>query len=141
MEKKLFNIIGGYDENVRSGQHSEMALRLVQVLEEKKIDIINIFKPLVKVHVHKGEKIRSNHQALYDGTLYTLKKHRYHFEQNPKVYRDYLSIAALGAFKTGRIKEAQTLFLKAWKVQPGSIKSLLRYLLSRFPYLGKKIWI
>lgn len=140
LEKNLFNIIGGYDENVKSGQHSEMALRLVQVLNKKDIDIVNIFKPLIKVHVHKGEKIRNNSEALYLGTIYTLQKHSALFEQFPDVYKDYLSIAALGAFKTNRVKESQSLFLKAWKVKPKSIKSLFRYILSLSPVLGSKVW-
>ena len=140
LDKNLFNQIGGYDENVQSGQHSEMALRLVQVLDKNDIDIVNIFEPLIKVHVHRDEKIRNNHRALYEGTIYTLNKHRKLFESHKNVYKDYLSIAALGAFKINKKKEAQALFLKAWKIHPTSIKSLLRYFISLFPSIGNKIW-
>lgn len=140
LKKELFQEIGGYDENVQSGQHSELALRLIPLLSARDIDIVNIFKPLIKVHVHKGEKIRKNNLALYKGTLYTLEKHQKLFENHPAIYRNYLGIAALGAFRLNKIKKSQTLFYKAWKVNPLSVKAFGRVLLSRFPSIGMMVW-
>lgn len=140
LKKELFQEIGGYDENVKSGQHSELALRLIPLLSAKQIQIVNLYKPLIKVHVHKEEKIRKDDLALYEGTLYTLEKHRILFENHPKIYKNYLGIAALGAFRMEKYEESQNLFYKAWRLEPLSIKPFMRVLISMVPIIGKKLW-
>ncbi len=140
LRKELFTHIGGYDVNLRSGQNSEMALRLVKVLDEKKIEICSIFEPLLKVHIHKGQKIRNDHDAIIDGTLYTLEKHLDLFKNNPAIFSNYLSIAAVSAIRSDKIKLAQDLFFKAWMLQPKRLKSILRWMISLIPVINKNFW-
>lgn len=140
LQKELFEEVGGYDEKVRSGQHSELAIRLVEYMDKHRIGIRNIFIPLIKVHVHKGAKIRNDDRAIYDGTVYTLEKHRHLFEANKKLYIDYLKVGAVSAYRLGEISEAQVLFFKAWRLNMLKIKSFGQLLISFIPILGTKVW-
>lgn len=140
LQRDLFINIGGYDEKVMAGQHSEMALRLFDVLEKEDIIINNLYIPLIKVHVHKEAKIRTNDKALYDGTMYVLGKHHKRFLNNLDVYSNYLGVAALSSIKLGNTSTATNLFLISWLLKPLNFKKLLRYVISKSPFLWKLIW-
>ncbi len=141
LKTEYFINIGGYDEKVRSGQHTELAIRLFNLLDDKNIIINNIFKPLIKVHVHKEAKIRNDDKAIYEGMVYTLRKHETLFKKNNSLYINYLRVGAVSAFRIGKIKEAQKMFLEAWKVNPLSMKTLIQLIFSIVPFLGRRIWI
>jgi glycosyltransferase involved in cell wall biosynthesis len=140
LKKELFVKINGYDENVKAGQHSEMAIRLFDILEEENISIRNIHIPLIKVHVHNDSKIRSDDLALFDGTMYVLQKHHNRFLNNIDVYSNYLGVAALSAVKLKKYFLASRLFLISWLLKPLNLKKLLRYVISKSPMLRKVIW-
>jgi len=140
LERELFDEIGGYDDKLKSGQHSELAMRLLSVLEHRKIEIYNIYKPFIKVHVHDGAKIRRDYNAIYLGSTRTMEKHRSLFEKNSNIYYNYLSIAARCAIKTGRIEEGKALLRKAWKLKPTSLKSYARLLIGNIPVIRNKYW-
>ncbi|WP_051199739.1 glycosyltransferase family 2 protein [Christiangramia echinicola] len=140
IKKEYFQKIGGYDENVKSGQHSEMAIRLFQILDQNKIEIKNIYKPLIKVHVHQGPKIRSDHKAIFLGNSYTLNKHESLFSKHKLIYANYLSVGAHSAVKIEKYEEAKKLFYKAWKLDPFNIKRFGRLIIVQFPFMRKKFW-
>src|SRR5690606_24016760 len=101
-----------------------------------KIKKINI--PLVKIHLHDGERIRHNHKGLYSGTKRILKKHSELFSQNRKVHYNYLSVVAVNAFKTGRISEGKKFLHQAIKLNPLGIKNIIRLIILKIPFLRKK---
>lgn len=140
LKKALFDKVGGYDENVQSGQHSELAIRLFRSFSEANIKICNIFKPLIKVHIHDGEKIRGNDKAILNGTLYVLKKHEDVFKKSPSLFSNYLSVAGVSAMRINDIQKGQALFYNAWKKNPGNFKILARLIFSHLPGIRKKIW-
>lgn len=140
LNRATFLEIGGYDELVQAGQHSEMAIRLVKLLDKRNIEIKNIFKPLIRVHVHKGQKIRSDHKAVFKGSIYVLQKHQDLFKKNPKLYANYLNVAGVNGMKINEVKKSKELFLKAWLLDPMNTKNLGRYFISQIPLLRKHIW-
>ncbi len=140
LEKKLFQQVGGYDEKVRAGQHSEMALRLFKILEEQNVKIHNLSETLIKVHVHLGEKIRKDDLALYEGTKYVLTKHRLLFEKNKHQYSNYLGIAAVSAARLGKYKEARKFFHRSWILTPINLKKLFRWIISMIPFINQNFW-
>ncbi|NJW53439.1 glycosyltransferase family 2 protein [Salinimicrobium oceani] len=139
MKKYLFEQIGGYDEEVRAGQHSEMAIRLLELLENKKIKIYNLSVPLIKVHVHQDAKIRTDDEALLSGAVYVLNKHKTVFKKHKTVYANYLGVAAVSAARLGKTAKAKRLFFKAWLLNPGNVKMLGRYFISLSP-MKNKLW-
>ena len=140
IKKSLFDQVDGYDVNVKSGQNSELAIRLFDVFRNQDITIHNIFKPLIKVHVHQGPKIRSDHNAIYLGSRYTLKKHNQLFSKHKIIYADYLSVAAWSAVKIGEYQSAKELFYKAWTLDPFNFKRVGRLIIIQFPYVRNKFW-
>ena len=141
LKKALFEKVGGYDENVQSGQHSELAIRLFRAFEGINIKICNIQKPLIKVHIHKGEKIRGNDEAILNGTLYVLEKHKEVFKQSPILFSNYLAVAGVSAMRINHIRKGKSLFYRAWLKNPSNFKLLSRLIISYLPGVRKKIWL
>lgn len=140
LKKSFFDKIEGYDINLTSGQHSELAIRLFELFKERDIDIVNIFEPLIKVHVHQGPKIRSDHSAIFSGSSYTLKKHGKLFAKHPLIYANYLGVAAWSAVKLKKYDSAKALFYKSWKLDPFNLKRFGRLVIINIPVLRKIFW-
>ena len=140
MKKEYFLDIGRYDDNLKSGQHFELFMRLYPYAVKNHILISLINSPLVNIHIHSGDRIRHNNHLVYEGTIKALKKHRKQFENHPDIFFDYLSVAAVSALKLNKTKEAKNLFSEAYRLRPFYYKALLRLVLSKFNFISKKIW-
>lgn len=138
--KKYFVMSGGYDVNLRSGQHTELFLRLIKFIQEDNLIITTIDKPLVKVYLHDGLRIRHNSEALFQGSTQFIKKHNQLLIENPEKFIDYLSVAGVAAVRTKRYKEANSLFFQALIINKRIIKSYLRLIISVIPVLRDKFW-
>lgn len=138
--KHSFINAGGYDIELQSGQHTELLIRLISVWEEEGYTIETCYEPLVKIHLHKGERIRHNHLGLYQGTKRILEKHTQLFLKNPDVHHNYLSVVAVNALRTGRISEGKDFLYKAIKIKPWAVKNVLRLMIVSVPFLGSKFW-
>jgi glycosyltransferase involved in cell wall biosynthesis len=140
LKKEVFVNIGGFDPQLRSGQHTELALRLIPYLNEHRLPLANVFEYLIKVHVHEGPRIRDNYEAIYLGSTYTLMKHRQLFSKYRKNHFVYLSIAAIAAMRTKRYKASSKYFFEALKNRPFKPLSWGRFLLSFVPGLRDFVW-
>lgn len=138
--KRYFVMSGGYDVNLRSGQHTELFLRLIKFIQEDNLIITTIDKPLVKVYLHDGLRIRHNSEALFQGSTQFIKKHNQLLIENPDKFIDYLSVAGVAAVRTKRYKEANSLFFQALKINKRIIKSYVRLIISVIPVLRDKFW-
>ena len=140
LKKEWFLYAGGFDTDLPSMQHSEFFMRLIGVLEEKNIKIINIFEPLAIVHGHKGEKIRLDLDAIFIGNKLTLEKHADRFLKNKEMHFNYLSVAAVSAIKTNRIGEGKKYLIKALKIRPLHYKSYVRLIAGYTPFIRNVVW-
>lgn len=140
MKKEFFLNIGGYDTELRAGQHTDLVIRLSQMIFQKNIKLSNIFKALVIIHLHSGERIRHNYEAIYLGSSRTLVKYKELFKKHPDKHFDYLSVAGVNAMRTNRVKEGLKYFGLAQRVKPLNIKNLSRLFVGRISFLRKKIW-
>lgn len=140
MKKLYFLDAGGYDPLITSGQHTELLIRLLPVFEKNNAEIISIYEPLVIIHVHQGVRIRHDLNAIYNGSTRTLAKHKSLFLKNKDKYHDYLSVAALCAFKTNRVVEGKELLVQAWNLKPFNVRSNVRLLIGYFPIIRKRYW-
>ncbi len=140
IKKNIFQSIGGYDTRLKSGHHTDLLLRLVQFLNGTSVRIVNIMKPLVKIHVHEGMKIRFDHKAVLSGTLVLINKHEKIFAKNRGDYQDFLNVAAVNAFRAGENTLGKKLIFKAYKLNPLQIKNLLRLVAANFSFLRRKVW-
>lgn len=136
LKRDLFISILGYDIHLASGHHTDFLLRLIPFMEEKDIKIVNIMDYLVKIHVHNGNKIRSNHRSVLDGSLDILKKHKELFENNKKDYKDFLSVAGTNALILGEKSVGKKLLTKAYFLTPFNLKSFGRMIIANTPVIN-----
>lgn len=97
IDKNLFFERGGFDEELPSGQHTELSFRLANDIISKKIRVENIFRPLVKIYVHDGPRIRTSSESKFKGALRILRKHSKLLAREPMVKRDYAKIVSFHA--------------------------------------------
>lgn len=126
MKKHIFEAIGGYDPEVRSGQHTELAMRLVPHVEAHGLKISNINESLIRINIHPGARIRTNYKAKYQGSLHTYKKHYSLFQKSKNAKSRYEGIIAFCAYKLGYLSVARTYGLKSFLTRP-TLKDFLRY--------------
>ena len=138
--KEPFQKIGGYDPAIKSGQHTEMSLRLIPYLLNQGFLFEYVPLPLVKVHFHGGLSITSDYNGRYLGSTATLKKHEALFKKNKEKHFDYLSVAGVCALRTNRIKEGKKLLFKAITIKPFRGVSYFRFFISHFPWIRKRMW-
>jgi glycosyltransferase involved in cell wall biosynthesis len=125
-EKTIFTTVGGFDLKLPSGQHTELSIRMKNYLRQHEITICVIADPLVKVHIHEGNRIRNSYEAKYQGTLIAYQSEQFgNWMKFDKARSRYESIIAFNAFKTGRFREARRFSFKAFRSKP-NVKELLR---------------
>lgn len=140
MRREVFEAVGGYAENLRSGQHTELAMRLVPMARKRGWIIHNVMEPLVRVHVHPGPRIRGDPEALYEGTAYILDAHRALYRSAPREYAKTQAIAGVSALRIGRNGAARRHFLRAITADPTRAEHWARLMLSLLPPLAHRRW-
>lgn len=140
IKKCYFVESGGYDTQLRSGQHTELLIRFLPIIDKYNVEIVAIKKSLVIIHLHKGERIRNNYDGIFLGSTRTLEKHKLLFKMHPEMHFNYTSIAAVMAMRTGRNKEAKQYLLKASKIKPFRIKTYARLLMLLSPSIINKFY-
>ena len=140
LRKNIFQAIGGFDPQLRSGQHTEMSFRLIPYLALHNISIVNIMEPLIRIHLHDGPRIRYNSDAIFLGAVRILSKHRVLFEQNKPQQIVFLAMAGVSGVRTKRYAEAKRYFLKAARQDPYRPFLWLRWIVSYIPGLRDVVW-
>jgi glycosyltransferase involved in cell wall biosynthesis len=125
--KSIFLAVGGFDNDLKSGQHTEFAYRLMPYLDSHGVEIDNIFEPLIKIHIHGGERIRSNFRAKIEGVQYVLHKHKFLFDKHPITKSTYQTNLAYYYRKNGQFSKAFRYYIKAFQTYP-SLKKFFRIL-------------
>lgn len=138
--KIYFLEIGGYDIHLKSGQHTELFIRLLPILEKYYTEVITIPVPLIKIHLHQGERIRTNYESILSGTTRILEKHEQLFSKHRTELFNYNSIAAVMALRLGKGKLSRKFLRKAILVNPLSAKSFLRYAMSYSTQISNKFY-
>lgn len=140
LKKEIFQSVGGYDKNLKAGQHTNLLFQLLPILKENVEKIAFVKKALVIIHSHEGFKIRNDYNSVLQGNMSIMEKHKHLFSKNPDEYFDYLSATAVLAVKCKDYKLSQQLFLKAIKTKPHDLQSYLRFVISWFPKVRNIIW-
>lgn len=100
LRKKIFQDITGYDSKLKSGQHTELALRIAPYLKEHGLEVIPLSETLITIHIHDGERIRHNHTSVFEGTVRILEKHEKALMLDMNNYKVYLRVAIVNGIKT-----------------------------------------
>ena len=81
IRKSALDEIGGFDPKIQSAQDYDVWLRLSQ---KYKVDYVSV--PLVKYHIHGGERISTNHKARISGQERLIQKNIEYLTRNHKAY-------------------------------------------------------
>tara|TARA_B100000378_G_scaffold267849_1_gene254496 strand:- start:1477 stop:2325 length:849 start_codon:yes stop_codon:yes gene_type:complete len=127
LKKEMFNRVGGYDANLKSGQHTELSFRIIPEILDSKGLITNIEESLIKIHIHLGERIRGNAKAKYLGSKRTLEKHSKFFENRKLAKSLYSGVLAYNASEIGERTDARKYSIISFRAAP-SFKRFLRIL-------------
>ncbi len=140
VSRRVFEAAGGYDATLPAGHHTDLAMRIVPVLKSKEWQISNIFEPLIVIHAHRGEKIRSNHQAVFDGTAQILRTRKELLLRDPRTYANYCAVAGVSAIRLRRYNDARRYFLDAARIRPLRLKHWLQLAMATCPPLARRVW-
>ena len=123
INKNLFWEVGGFDEKLRSGQHTELSFRLRSRIVANKVQIVNLMKPLVKVNIHEGPRIRSSSESKLLGALHIMEKHADLMKKFPILGRTYSRIVLFHSLEL----HLYSVSIKAgWQYLISSIRIALR---------------
>lgn len=140
LPKELFMAVGGFDASLPSGQHTELAMRLVPYLTQHGLRVANVFEPLIHVHIHRGARIRTNWAAMRDGHAEVVRKHRRLFEKDRRLMANYLSIAGVCSVRTGQYAQAKGHFRSALVADPWRPVRWVRLLVAQLPGVRSRFW-
>ncbi len=129
LKKEIFLEVGGFDIELKSGHHTELLLRVLPFCFRNHIEISSINSALVKIHIHEGERIRTNHKYIYLGTKGIFDKHLSLFNKSKSDKSNYLKIIGYNASALGLKKEAYDSYYQSFKVKPtlGGFFRVLKY--------------
>ncbi len=125
VKKDIFEKVGGYDNDLTCGQHTELSFRLIPYIKEIGAGIVAIPESLIKIHIHLGDRIRGNPRMKFDGTIRMLKKHAELFRSNNTLKADYEGTVGRNAYLLGKKKESLNYFFISFCTQP-SFKRFFR---------------
>lgn len=135
VKKVLFDYVGGYDTTLSYSENTELSFRLKKAKPaEAFIDSFNLEYQISDNSLSKNWLNRKN------AMLYIIQKHQSLLEDDiPTRYR-YLSIAGVAAVHTGDWITARKSFREVCQIYPFSVTCRLRYWISFYPFIAKKIW-
>ena len=140
VRRAAFEAAGGYDEELRSGQHTELAMRLLPWLRERGLEVVCIDEPLIRVHIHDGPRIRTNPWAKYEGASRVLSKHAKQMAVDPRMLSSYHAVASVNAATVGEVGPARHHAACALFAWPYSVRTVARAACMFTPSLPNLIW-
>lgn len=135
----LFRSVGGFDEELASGHHTDLAFRLLPRLDASKGEVVHIGEPLVLHHLGAPHSIRRNDTVVLQGTEQLIGRHQALLRRNPKVLADYHGVAGVAAARLGDRARARRHFALAARHAPMGAKRWARLLLVSVPG-GSAFW-
>jgi len=129
LDKTYFLKIGGYDPTFKANQHTELSYRLIPYLFNKNAKIEHINKSLIKIHIHQGERIRFDWNAVYEGTNKMINKHLNLLLNDKELLSNYYAVLANTGYRIGR--KRKEVLANQWhsiKYNPLKLKNHLRFL-------------
>jgi len=131
IKKTCFNVVGGFNENLRALEDWELFLRISKYYKFKYID-----EPLVlSYETHRS--VSTNLLAHAEAYEYILANHYSDISIDKELLMRYIYVIGKINFQTGNIKKGKRYLIKAWKKCPFNIKYSIVVLLS---FLGVDVF-
>lgn len=137
VKRSVFLALGGFDESLKSGHHTELAIRIIQGIDRG--DLVSTCLPssLVRINDHGGDKIRKNWSAVFQGSQRILEKHRIFMQESTMPWLlSYYIVLAHAAHQMRQPRDAIRYGWKAVWTRPWSLKNWLRFARYLLPRLA-----
>ena len=139
LRRDLFDRAGRFDAAMPANQHTDLGIRVcdvigwdagqIGVVDDVKVDLVN----------HGGAKIRSDYGAVYRGTARFIEKHRAVLARNAPARARYLSLAGRNLYLSGHPARGCRLLLQAALATPSN-PSYWRTLAVGLSGVGRRTW-
>jgi hypothetical protein len=144
LRRSIFSAVGGYAEVLSFSENTELAMRVVPYCSQNDFRIVSIPEPLVYWHraPERKAKKKEEFETLLNSAHFILKQHGADLRSRfPRGYANYSAIAGVNALRLGEIAQARRLLWNAVEYDPFRIKHYGRFLLSLFPFFGRRFWL
>ncbi len=133
VKNSFFKEVGGFDEEIKFGEFTEFSFKCMKREPSKSFTQQSGF-------IYEASQDGSrNSQNKIEANLYIIKKHDWFFKLYPHALRLYFQNIGVAYSRLSNWSEARSFFWKAYWIQPWKFKTLIRFLISLYPYLAKKI--
>ncbi|MBO5778759.1 MAG: glycosyltransferase family 2 protein [Clostridia bacterium] len=132
MRKAALIEVGGFDPMMRSAQDYDVWLRLAK---KYKVNYVN--RPLVKYHIHNGERISTNFQARISGQERLIEKNMEYLHQNPQAWWWRHLRLSLQYSQNKQLRSAVRTWARSCAKQPLKIVTNTNYLVRILYYYFK----
>ncbi len=143
VRRDLFRDAGGYDEELRFSENSELLIRLVRLAEERELAISTLTEPAIiyhraaAAHRHRPEASRDRLAAVE----HVVAKHGRRLARvAPGTLADYHAVAGVSAARLGEGGRARHHLFRALAADPLRPRHLGRLLVSLAPPLMRRLW-
>jgi len=135
VKSTFFKRIGSLDEKLKFGEFIEFRLRCIRNQNTKCFT-----NKLGLIYEASSDGGSTNLLNRIESNLYVLEKHKEYFDTHKNDKKNYLSITAVAAIKTGNYNLGHELFKKSFFNTPLNFKVFTQFLFSFSPFFGKFIW-
>jgi len=140
VRRDLLLAAGGYDEQLRFSENSELSLRLLAEAEHSGERLVSIPKALVQISRRRTAERRTGPRDRLVSVQRMLRQHEEAFDANPRVRAGYCGIAGASAAQLGEYAVARSWFKQAIRAQPFNPTAWARYLLTAVPIARTQVW-
>lgn len=130
MPRALFQELGGYDERLRWGEHTDLLIRAARVARFTGTEVVGVVED--KQHEEAHWRAGRNYAARIEGIRVILHKHRDDFASSPGLRAAYLDVLGMAQLRSGDRRGAAATFREVIRTAPGTRRRLraLRHLVT-----------
>lgn len=133
--------IGGYDEHIVCSHQSELWMRLVPVMLERRLEIRTTNRALVRLERREShDRPLKDPARLYHCVRTLLEKHRDNFDRDPNARAYYNGVLGVSAARIGLWRQARSALYTSMRAKPLMIRPWLRLAISYCPPVARRVW-
>jgi rhamnopyranosyl-N-acetylglucosaminyl-diphospho-decaprenol beta-1,3/1,4-galactofuranosyltransferase len=127
IKRSIFLEVKGYDTEMPTGLQSELGYRILGRLQHSNLKIVSIEQCLVCVHLHDGERMRSDWKSLTrDCERFVNKFYPYFNQWDKKELSNNYTVLAFYNYMLNQRKQSFFYLMKAIRLRPLHIKNYFR---------------
>ena len=130
----IFKLVNGFDENIKFGEFTEFYFKTIKLNTTK-----SFTKKLGIIYESSHSGGSKNYENKISANLYLIQKHSIFFKRKSNVLRLYYQNIGIAYYHIKNFKKSRFYLWKAWIIKPFKLKTLIRFLLTYFPKIAKKL--